>query len=296
MTSVPEPEQPMQLDEAQISVGEALLWPLLDKQGRLLLRAGTVVATDEERQLLLKHFVFYAGAAQAGAVEGAGSPDAAHARIALADMQLSIGSPVGFRSARSTSGPMQRSRLIGISPNRAMFVTAPSGKQPLALSASENVNVVAIGSHAVFSFSCTVLAVCNQPFGYLVLSEPGNVRILRARKAMRVPTRLAVRYRTDPADGSPDSLGLGRDLSVSGMSLVCARPIGEVGTRVHIAFPIGAAQSDKEFEAPAVVRNVNDGSDTDGSIEHGLEFENVSAEQQFALRSFLFDYLNSGQR
>ena len=281
-------------DDIRIPVGSALAWPLLDQDGRLLLRAGTVIATEDERRLLLEHFSFYAGAAkpgvQASAAEGAG----AGGPMTLVGMRLSIGSPIGLRSFFATTSPLRRSRVIGFSPDHSLFVATPRvGRLPLVLAVGENVQAVAIGAHAVYSFGCTVLASCDQPFHYLVLSEPGNVRLLRARKAARVQTRLAVRYEASRPEGQMCGLGLGRDLSVRGMSLVSPRMLGEVGSHVRVSFPISTAQIDTEFEAGAIVRNVKDSRDADGLVAHGLEFESVSGEQQFALRSFLFDCMSA---
>ncbi|MGN6318837.1 flagellar brake protein [Trinickia sp.] len=278
------------VDPTQLPVGEPLAWPVLDKDGRLLLRAGAVIATQQEREFLLKHFSFYAGALNLAAPVKADSDDVQSERLKSVDMRLSIGSPLGLRGLLATSGPMRRSRLIGSSPDRALFVTSPgAGRLPLALTPGENLQVVAIGAHAVFQFACTVLAVCNQPLEYLVLSAPSGIRLLRERTAARVHTRLAVRYRTLEADTESEGLGLGRDLSVQGMSLMSARPVSQVGTHVQVSFPISTALVDTQFEARAVVRNVKESADVDGSLAYGLEFETVSAEQQFALRSFLFD-------
>jgi c-di-GMP-binding flagellar brake protein YcgR len=299
MSDSPELERHEGIDEVQIPVGSALAWPLLDQDGRLLLRAGTVISTEAERRFLLEHFSFYAGTAKAAAQQGAAAA-VGHGhggRIGLVDMRLSIGSPIGIRSFFATTSPMRRSRVIGASPDRSLFVAAPRvGKLPLVLTAGENVQAVAIGAHAVYSFSCTVLASCNQPFHYLVLSEPGQVRLLRERKAARVQTRLAVSYRASlpEPEGETHGLGLGRDLSVQGMSLVSPRLLGDVGSHVHVSFPISTVHVDTEFEAEAVVRNLKDSREADGLVAYGLEFEGVSGEQQFALRSFLFDCVSAG--
>lgn len=297
MSDSPEPKQHDALtDDVRIPVGSALAWPLLNQDGRLLLRAGTVIATEEERRLLLEHFSFYVGAAKAGVQEGAatGAGHGPGERMTLVGMRLSIGSPIGLRSFFAATSPLRRSRVIGFSPDYSLFVATPRvGRLPLVLAVGENVQAVAIGAHAVYSFSCTVLASCDQPFHYLVLSAPGNVRLLRARKAARVQTRLAVSYEAPRPEGNTRGLGLGRDLSVQGMSLVSPRMLGEVGSHVRVSFPISTAQIDTEFEAAAVVRNVKDSRDADGLVAHGLEFESVSAEQQFALRSFLFDYMSA---
>ncbi|RDU99395.1 flagellar brake protein [Trinickia dinghuensis] len=294
MSDSPETKRHEPIADAKIVVGAALAWPLLDQEGRLLLRAGTVITSEEERCFLLEHFSFYAGAPRTDAPQGASSVDGQAEHLAVADMRLSIGSPIGMRSFYATSSPMRRSRIIGFSPDHSLFVTAPRvGKLPLVLTAGENVQAVAIGAYAVYSFSCTVLAACGQPFHYLVLSAPGAIRMLRERKATRVQTRLAVTYREPDSHDARQGLGLGRDLSVQGMSLVAPRAVGEVGARVHVSFPISTAQIDTEFDAVAVVRNVKDSRDADGLVAHGLEFESMSGEQQFALRLFLFDWMNA---
>jgi c-di-GMP-binding flagellar brake protein YcgR len=295
MTTVPEPNPPEQFDETKLQVGVALAWPLLDENGRVLLRAGAMVATEEERRFLLKRFSFYADKAGVAAASADGAAhDASNERLTLAGMRLSIGAPMGIRSLVSTSSPMRRSKLIGVSGERMLFVASPTaGKSAATPMTGENVQVVAIGANAVYSFFCTVLAVCHQPSEYLVLSEPGVIRMLRVRKALRVRTRIAVRYRKEGSEDGGEGLGLGRDLSVRGMSLVSPRPVADVGARVHIAFPISTAQGETEFEAPTRVRNVKEGVDTDGSIEYGLEFEAIGVEQQFALRSVLFDCLSA---
>jgi c-di-GMP-binding flagellar brake protein YcgR len=293
MSETPEPMDQEPSAEVAIPVGEPLAWPLLDQTGTLLVRAGSIIASEEERRFLVEHFSFYAGAPRPTGGVHSGSDDVRGRPITLAQMRLSIGSPIGMRSFFAATSPMRRGRIIGFSPDRSLFATAPRvGKLPLVLSVGENVQAVAIGAHAVYSFSCTVLATCNQPFHYLVLSEPGAVRSLRERKAARVHTRLAVRYSAAGPDGELQGLGLGRDLSVQGMSLLSPHPIGGLGSHVHVSFPISTAQLDTQFEAVAVVRNVKDGA-ADGLAAYGLEFESVSGEQQFALRSFLFDCLSA---
>ncbi|PMS14780.1 flagellar brake protein [Trinickia dabaoshanensis] len=293
--SMSESPVPMDHEPAPIPIGEPLAWPLLDQNGTLLLRAGSIVGSEEERRFLIDHFSFYKGVARTGTAENAnpGASDARAAPVTLTQMRLAIGAPIGMRSFFATTSPMRRSRLIGFSPDHSLFVTAPRvGKLPLVLSAGENVQAVAIGAHAVYSFSCTVLAACSEPFHYLVLSEPGAVRLLRERKAARVQTRLAVKYRALSTDGEAQGLGLGRDLSVQGMALVSPRVLGAIGAQVQVSFPIRTAQVDTQFEAMAIVRNVKDSVAPDGLVTHGLEFESVSGEQQFALRSFLFDCLS----
>lgn len=297
MKESPRHKQDLLLDEPQIPVGTALAWPLLDEDGAVLLRAGDVIASEEERSFLLQHFSLYMGAISSAAGASAKHEDDQEALLTSAQMQLQVGAPLGVRSVRTMSAPMRPSRVIGMSPNHALFVTPPgAGRQPLVLTEGENVHVVGVGTHAVFWFVCTVEAVCHHPFAYLVLSEPGAIRRLRERKAMRVRTRLAVRYQADSAPDIREGLGIGRDLSVRGMSLATHRLLGEVGTPVRVAFPINTDEYDVEFNGTAVVRNVKDSRSSYGFVIHGLEFDAISAELRSALRSFMFERLGPSPR
>jgi c-di-GMP-binding flagellar brake protein YcgR len=153
----------------------------------------------------------------------------------------------------------------------------------------ENVEIVAIATQAVFWFVCTVEAVCTYPFDYLVLSEPGNIRRLRERKAVRIRTRLAVRHGTDLTGCTLDRMGIGFDLSVFGMSLAASAPLGRIGERLCVAFHITTQTLDVEFQCVAIIRNVQPGEAAESLCKHGLEFEGVGADQQNALKTFVFD-------
>lgn len=282
-------------EEASMPVGIPLAWPVLDEHGMVLMRAGAVIASEEQRKFLFQHFRPHRGSLDANpqinpGASGNGGDESTS--LSLADMQLSIGAPVGIRRLIATSGAMRPSRLIGFSASQALFVMPPgAGNQAVTLALGENVQVVAVGAHGVFAFVCTVEAVCLQPFEYLVLSPPGNVRRLRERKSVRVQTHLAVGYSTDPNTENFEGLGIGRDLSVTGMSLAAPKVIGATGARVRLSFPMKTDDFDVQFNVKAIVWNVNEKGRSSDLWIQGLEFENLSGEQKFALKSFMLDRL-----
>ena len=124
-----------------------------------------------------------------------------------------------------------------------------------------------------------------------MLSPPGNVRRLRERKSVRVQTHLAVGYSTDPSGAHFDGLGIGRDFSVSGMSLAAPRVVGKPVARVRLSFPVKTDDFDVQLDVQAIVRNVNEKGRASDLWTQGLEFEKLSSEQKFALKSFLLDRL-----
>jgi c-di-GMP-binding flagellar brake protein YcgR len=285
------------IDKAQIPVGVSLGRSLLDPEGRILVRAGTTVRNDEHRDFLFENFQLCICAVEdepASTERGTGERHPA-GPFTLADLGLSIGSPLGVRGQLGISAATCRSQVIGFSPNHALFITPPlAGREPIALAVGKNVEIVAIGSQAIFRFVCTVESVRHVPFDYVVLSSPSAIRRLRERKGVRVHTRLAVAYHSNLHGAAFEGWGIGRDLSVNGMSLLTSEMLGDVGAKVSVTFPIVTEDLDIEFEATAWVRHANVASGPGGLVTHGLEFDALGADQQVALRSLVFSRLHAG--
>lgn len=271
----------------ELPIGKPLPWPVVDQDGSVLLHRGTILCREAQRSFLLSHFQPRRGDAtefQEQLRSAAPNP------VTLEDMHLTIGALLGMRSQVGMGRAMHGSRVIGFSPGHALFVTPPMvGGQPLTLMPGENVEIVAVATQAVFWFVCTVEAVCAHPFDYLILSAPGNIRQLRERKAVRVRTHLAVRHGKDLTGATLDEMGVGRDLSVYGMSLATTAPIGRVGERVRVALQLNSHSVETEFQAVAIIRNVQAGSTPATLCSHGLEFEGLNAEQQLVLKAFVYD-------
>ncbi|WP_242540386.1 flagellar brake protein [Trinickia mobilis] len=281
------------LNQEEVPVGTPLEWPIVDESGALLFDRGITVAGERDRAFLFAHFrprrLTQQDAEAQCARRNEDEPGASQPAT-LKDMHLAIGGLLGIRS-RAGGSAMQPSRLIGFSPNQALFVTPPlAGGRPAPLMVGENVDVVAIASQAVFRFACTVEALCSHPFDYAVLSAPGAIRRLRERKTIRVRTRLPVRYATNEAGDVYGGLALASGISASGMSLIAPRALGSAGERLKLAFQLCSQDLDAKIETTAVIRNVHQVPDSDGvTTTHGLEFDRLEPVQQLALKSFVFD-------
>ncbi|WP_051481466.1 flagellar brake domain-containing protein [Paraburkholderia nodosa] len=260
----------------------------------MLLPQGGVL-NGEQRDFLFAHFQPYRNTAEEASLASAQDSLAERGErgkgpLTLDDMNLAIGALLGIRSQAGTGREMLPCRLIGFRPGGAMFVTPPAASKPAwEPFQGEQVEIVAIATQAVFWLVCTVEAVCTHPFRYLVLSEPGTIRRLRERRAVRVRTQLAVRYGVDLTGSELDRLGIGCDISVLGMSLAAGRKIGEVGERICVVFPIEAGNGGATFQAVAVIRNLRADTPQAGLTLHGLEFDTLSPESQVALKTFVFD-------
>jgi c-di-GMP-binding flagellar brake protein YcgR len=286
------------LSLATVPVGTPLDWPIIDRDGTLLFDAGAILVGVEERKFLFDNFrpqrgdvpeaSSSPGASGSPGADGAGKADTSDP-LSVKDMHLTIGALIGVRQHIGSAAPMHPCRIIGFAPNEALFTTPPlfDGKH-LPLGVGENVEIVAIASHAVFRFVCTVEAVCQLPFDYVVLSRPGVIRRLRERKSIRVRARLAVRYGIGETGESYEGLGLAKGISALGMSLTASWPLGQIGDRLRVAFELRSKDLDTHIETTAVIRNVQKGASGEPTV-HGLELDRLDTAQQMAMKVFVFD-------
>ncbi|WP_408328402.1 flagellar brake protein [Paraburkholderia agricolaris] len=289
--SQPQSQSPLLTLEA-VPIGSPLDWPIADSDGTLLFAAGTILATTDERKFLFDNFHPHRGDLLDTTTQP--EPPTDHPpttdNLTLKDMHLTIGALIGVRSQLGSGAPMHPCRIIGFAPNHALFVTPPlQDGRILPLRLGENIEIVAIASHAVFRFVCTVESVCRAPFDYVVLSKPGVIRRLRERKSIRVHAHLAVRFGIGETGDSYEGLGLAKSISALGMSLTTPWTLGEVGERLRVAFCLRSAVLPTEIETTAVIRNVQKGSTPGESSTHGLEFDQLDVAQQMAMKVFVFD-------
>ncbi|KAA1004830.1 flagellar brake protein [Paraburkholderia panacisoli] len=281
------------LSPLAVPVGTPLDWPIVDSDGTLLFASGTILATTNERDFLFGNFHPQRG----DLLDTAGQPPSETALpgdsgspLTLRDMHLEIGALIGMRSELGSGAPMQPCRIIGFAPNHALFVTPPMHQgRMLPPGLGENIEIVAIASHAVFRFVCTVEAICRAPFDYIVLSRPGVVRRLRERKSIRVRAHLAVRFGLGETEESYEGLGCAKGISALGMSLTASWTLGAVGERLRVAFRLKSVDLDTEIETSAIIRNVHKGSGPSEPTHHGLEFDRLDAAQQMAMKVYVFD-------
>jgi hypothetical protein len=184
----------------------------------------------------------------------------------------------------------QACRIIGFAPNQAHFARPPHlDGCILPLVTGENVEIVAIASQAVFRFVCTVEAVCQLPFDYIVLSKPGAFRRLRQHKSIRVRAHLAVRYGPEPSSDTYEGLGLAQDIGALSMSLATSWALGQVGDRLRVACRLLSTDLDTPIETSAIIGNVQKGTAPGDPTTQGRESDQIDSAQQMAMKTFVFD-------
>jgi c-di-GMP-binding flagellar brake protein YcgR len=285
----------VRLGPSDVPLNSPLDWPIQAADGALLFQVGTVVPDEAARSFLFQQFELYRPADHsAPAAKDDGSKDEP---IGLDGIGLIIGGRVGLRGTGTTGSAMYASRVIGFSNprrngERSLFITQPgmAGFGPLNLSRGEQVELVALTGKGVFRFACTVDATNREPFNYVVLSAPGAIRRLRARKFARMPTRLAARIA--PEGAAPGNWQLARvsDISPYGMSLTVMTVTARVGDRLSVSFHFNTDGMDVLVDTVAVVRHVGEPEAATGFVPYGLEFEALEPSQRIALKSFMAEH------
>jgi c-di-GMP-binding flagellar brake protein YcgR len=286
----------VRLGPSDVPVNSPLDWPIQAADGALLFEVGTVVPDEAARAFLFEQFELYR-AADEPAPAPANDDASKDEPIGLEGIGLMIGGRVGLRGTGTTGSAMYASRVIGFSNprrngERSLFVTQPAmaGFGPLNLSRGEQVELVALTGKGVFRFICTVDATSREPFNYVVLSAPGAIRRLRARKFARMPTRLAARFALEGASDADWQLARVSDISPYGMSLTVMTVTARVGDRLQVSFHFNTDGMDVLVDAIAIVRHVGEPEAATGFVAYGLEFEALEPSQRIALKSFMAEH------
>ncbi|WP_310630604.1 flagellar brake protein [Paraburkholderia sp.] len=284
------------LTPADVPVGQPLDWPLVDRDGTLLLERGASLVGEVERDFLFRHFAPHRGDLDASAAEQAAAPalksdEPAATLPSVRDLHLNIGALMGLRPQQGASGaPMHPCKLIGFAPNEAIFVTLPYvDGRPIEITPGENVELVAIASQAVYRFVCTIHAMNQAPLGYLVLSQPANIRMLRERKSIRVRAQFPVRYGIGAESEGYQGVALARGISALGLSIAAPWAPGKVGERLRVAFRLRSGDLDTVVETSAVIRNVHQEDATPAHSTLGLELDSLTPAEQMAMKVYVFD-------
>lgn len=280
------------LKPSDIPFGTPLPWAIVSSKGDLLLDPGAVFPDAASRAFFFHHFDPHRRIDDATAFKV--EEPTADTPPGLDDIGLSIGARIGLRGTGGIGPAVYASRVIGFSAERrngqrSLFVTQPvlRGSEPLDLSLGEQVDIVALTGKGVFRFASTVDVICREPFAYAVLSAPGFIRRLRARRFPRMQTRLAARYRLQDA---PEQIGRVSDISPYGMSLTVMAPNACIGDRLRVAFAFNTDEMDVRIDASAIVRHVGETEPQFHTAALGLEFETLEPAQRVALKAYMAEH------
>lgn len=273
----------IELDRADLAAGTPLAFDIYDLGGEALLSAGTTLKDDAERAFLFEHF----RPARQGD-PGKTAPLPFGDALTLDRMALSIGATVGIRRRVGSTRAMQRCRLIGYDASQSVFL-APLNAADLEIVRGDDVEAIAIGRAAVFRFVATVDAVYAEPAPFLTLSPPGFAECLRMRAEPRVPVRIAARCSGGPH--GEETIGIVRDISLSGMSIATRATIAMPGEPLRVWLPWRDGARIEPLALHGAVRHVRADPAASGLMLHHVAYDPADGADTGRLKALLYERL-----
>ena len=273
-------------------IGRPLRWDIYDTHGQLILARGTVIASEQEKEDLLRRRhvreldlrLEVPGNEQ----EQASADGRREVRILLDETRVQPGAAMQIQS--SLDSTRFAVRLIGYHKGKSIVVTNPVQEgAPIYLKEGLAFISRIFSGKFVFAFPCTVLASSMKPYAYLHLSYPADVVGVNIRKGERAQLRTIAAFDTE--EGTRGA-GVIVDLSSGGALMLSKSPELTLGRYIVLKFKVDIGSVEYVLELPGCVRSVrpNEDEPTLGH-GHGIQFTNVSPEDNLVMSSFIFQQI-----
>jgi c-di-GMP-binding flagellar brake protein YcgR len=278
-----------------IVIGQPLKWDVYDLHGKMLLGRGVVLANTQEKEELLKRHRLRELDLRLD-VPSADGDEAAESkrevRILLDETRIQPGDAMQIQS--SLDNARYSVKLIGYQKGRSIVVTNPAqdGKSVYLKEGQAFVARIFSGRY-VFAFPCSVLASAVKPYSYVHLSYPADVAGVNIRKGDRARLRAIAAFDTD--DGARGA-GVIVDLSGGGAFFLSKSHEVAMGRHLILKFKLPIGPVEYVLELPGHVRSVRANDDEPHlGTGYGIQFADVSAEDNLVLNTFIFQQMAHGQ-
>lgn len=280
------------LKPGDFAVGQALRWDVYDNAGHLVLARGYVIASEAEKADLLRRRGVRELDLRIDVSRGEGSSGATESgrevRILLDETRIQPGAAMQLQGNLDAS--RYTVRLIGYLKGKSVVVTNPfQDGAPLYLKDGLSFVVRIFSGKFVFAFPCTVLSSVVKPYPHMHLSYPPEVVGINIRKGERVRLRTIAAFETE--DGGRGS-GVISDMSCGGAYFQSKSADLRQGQRTVLKFKLMLGNSEYVMDLPGYVRSVRPNEEEpDLGFGYGIQFADVSAEDNLVLASFVFQQI-----
>lgn len=284
--------------KTDVVLGKPLPYSLYDQNNKLLLKAGVVVQTQNQLDVLSERGLYRdrmaANQVQAPSSivpDGEPAPDKDGILLDLEDIRLQVGDLLQLQGV-AADAPRHAVKLLGYAKGRSVMVTPPMVDGAYAMVKQDAAFVVRFFSgKSVYAFPAHVLKMSNTPFPYLHLSYPKKVRGMRVRRAQRASVRL-ISSVTDMYGAL--YAGTLVDISKGGALLATKAALGEIGDLLQLKFRLQFDDIDQFVHVKAGIRSVRSNPDSESeafALHHGLEFVEVQGSDRLALSAYTYQKL-----
>jgi c-di-GMP-binding flagellar brake protein YcgR len=271
-------------------IGRPLRWDLYDNRGQLVLARGTVIASVQEKDEILKrrHVRELDLRFEVPAAEESDAESRREVRVLLDETRIQPGEAMQIQS--SLDSTRFAVRLIGYHKGKSIIVTNPVQDGSLVYLKEGQAFIARIFSgRFVFAFPCTILASSVKPYAYLHLSYPTEVVGVNIRKGARARLRTITAFDTD--DGCRGA-GVIVDLSSGGAFMLSKSTDLSLGRHLVIKFKVLIGSIEYVLELAGCIRSIRPNEDEPAlGNGYGVQFTNISPEDNLVLASFIFQQI-----
>lgn len=207
------------------------------------------------------------------------------------ELGLQIGDSLSLEMLSET-GKRYTIKMIGYVPNKS-FITTAAYMAPGRLAKFNEKQPCIIRfavQNGVTGFKTAVMTSRTIPYPYIHFAMPDDVQMLEVRKAHRVQTKILATIDNLGDSGAKSVQGQIDDLSLSGVGLRTAEPIGEKGQNISIAFDCHIGDISKILVLKGIIRAVTEKEVPKHKLpfSYGVQLLEVDEEDQVAMHAFIY--------
>lgn len=286
------------LKASEVLIGKPLRWDLYDPNGTLLFAKGYLIENEADKAALMKRRAMRdmeERPADLTVIEGSSgktnideSQGRQEVRMALEETRAQPGDAMQLQGSAENDRFVVR--LIGYLKGRSIITSNPvKDGAPVYLREGETFVVRTFSGKLACAFTCTVTANPMKPYPHVHLSYPTEVRGLSVRRTERVKLRSIVAI---DLDHGIRGAGVLVDMSIGGAMMMSRMPELASGQTITIKFKLAVADMEYLMDIRARIRSSRPSEEeTDLGLCHGLQFLDVSAEDNLVLASCVFQQL-----
>jgi len=285
----------IRLRKADLVIGRPLPYPLFDRDRHLLLRANSVIESEEQLAELAGRGLFWQPPTDATPPppdpkdKTTGARADAWRPLNLADLKLPPGTRISLQKLDPGDDSRYTSHFVGMLKDVSLITDVPAPGGELAMFRQGQPLLLRIfNGTRVFAFASTVLFVRYSPKPYLHIQWPKVVEGTDVRARSRVKVRLIAAATATTRDGKAHSHAVvTEDLSAGGARLLTMIALGEVGDEIDIAFRLKTPIGEGTLRLRAQIRSTSLAQPGGKERVYGVEFVYLEPTELLALEGFV---------
>ena len=280
------------VERHEFSLGQPLPWMLYDRDGNVLLEAGAMLESLDDIDALL------ALSPMRDTEEGlpaAPNPAAEEKIYGFSDMRLRVGDRLQIEPPATVSTERHTAKVIGWVDNLSLLVSTPMvGGLRVPFRDGDKVVVRIFANQNAFAFNTDVMRSVKIPFDHLHLTFPTEIQGAVIRKSPRIKMRLITTVSplpeagNEPVDANSRASAILLNISADGTLIQAKQALADKGGRLRLAFRINLHDVDAVLTVNAIVRSVFAEEGKVGAMLHGVQFENMDANDRLILQSMIY--------